>query len=201
MSNLETVLRSKLELYHKRGNDVSYTMSDCGSSAEVAFKATGKPVAVAVVISGSDEYIGQVLHNLSVLVDMYVAALASNTADAPPWAEEEATKLAERAAYLSKNAAALNEKLDDSMGSDFKVFAAMGRAARGSAGAAIVPRLVGDWQRHTEWHYSVVAACGTRVNFWPSTCKAAITRPDGSGMSVGGSRYVSQLLTKYEVMK
>ena len=201
MSKLETVLRSKLELYHKRGNDVSYTMSDCGYSAEVAFKVTGKAVAIAIVVSCNEEYISQVLHRLSVLVDMYVAALVSNSADTPPWAEEEAAKLTKRADSHSKVAAALNEKLDDSMGSDFKVLAAMGKAARGSAGASIVPRLIGDWQRHTEWHYSVVAPCGTRVNFWPSTCKAAITRPDGAGMSVGGSRNVSQLLTKYGVMK
>lgn len=200
MNKLETVLRAKLELYHKRGNDVSYTMSDCGYSAEVAFKVTGKAVAIATVISCNEEYISQVLHKLSVLIDMYVAALVSNSADTPPWAEEEAAKLTKRADSLSKGAAALNEKLDDSMGSDLKVFAAMGKAARGSAGATIVPRLIGDWRRHTEWHYSV-DALGGRIDFWPSTCKAQVSRGHEKGPVVTGARSVSQLLTKCGVMK
>ena len=89
------------------------------------------------------------------------------TSDRPPWKESATTK------RLKQQAEHLNETLDDSMGSDFRVFKAVGQAQRSENLDRAVEFDDGGWTKHTEYHWQRHTSAGL-LNFWPSRWKAQL---------------------------
>lgn len=96
----------------------------------------------------------------------YVAARGSEheAPDSPPW-KSAATEA------LEYEATRLNETLDDSMGSDFKVFKKVQQAERSARLDKANAVDGGGWTKHTPWHWQR-RVDGKLLNYWPSSWKA-----------------------------
>ena len=88
----------------------------------------------------------------------------TESTDTPPWETETTTR-------LKANVEALHESLDDSMGSDFKVFKAANQAERSARLDKAMWFDDGGWTKHTLWHWQRRDVGGI-LDFWPSRWKA-----------------------------
>ena len=88
----------------------------------------------------------------------------TESTDSPPW-ESEGTK------RLKAEAEHLNDTLDDSMGSDFKVSKRADQAERSARVDKVLWFDDGGWTKHTLWHWQRRDVGGI-LDFWPSRWKA-----------------------------
>ncbi len=84
--------------------------------------------------------------------------------DSPPWPTASERLYAE--------ASALSDKLDDSMGSDFKVAKVLQKARKAERIEEAQRKDDGGWVKHTAWHWQRRTENGESLNYWPSTVKA-----------------------------
>lgn len=189
------------------GFKVECTFIDLDTLAAITVRGNGpcRVIVVLPVLANVDE-ITLTLLNARLTVTSASEAhtrVANESDDSPPWsgACDASNALKSHADACAAKAERLNETLDDDAISDLKVFQAMRKASASRAGSDIVGRLVGEWKQHTEWHFSTIAPCGTRIDLWPSTCKAQAHVGDGEFSRAAGARHVTQFLRNYKVMK